>query len=260
MYYNTLNDTPVRQFTMCLSPLHGISQKPADLVQYIELNRLLGAEHFIIYNYTLGNPMDNAILNYYAKQGIAEIVPWNLPRNIKHPEGIWYYAQVAMLTDCMLRNRGVSKRVVTTDMDEFIVPLQGANWFDILDNEPVSCEYSFKCVAFTEDATFSSGLHLSTQTRLTRKKDVINDKYRTKYIVDPKCIEIPGIHFSMYIKAPSKMANVTTVSTDAALTYHYNAYLATGETTKDVAMKRYKYELTKNVRQVLEKIYSTTAR
>lgn len=250
---------PSRHFSMCLSPLHGIVQTPADLVQYFELNRLLGAEFFVIYNYTLGNPVNNAIINYYVKQGLAEVVAWNLPRYIRHPDGIWYYAQVAMLTDCMLRNRGVSRRVITTDLDEFIIPLIGMRWVDALENEPVSCEYSFKSVAFTDDISSGNDLRLSTQIRLTRSVDVLHDRYRTKYIVDPKCVETPGIHFTMNITTPSNMAAVTNVSSHKALAYHYNLRLTKGESFHDVRMTKYELDLNKNVRHVLNKVFSKNA-
>lgn len=256
VHQNAFAITQIRQFTMCLSPLHGILQNPEDLVQYFELNRLLGADHFVIYNHTLKSPVNNAIINYYKEMGLAEVLSWNLPGDMKHPKDIWYYAQVAMLSDCMMRNRGVSRYVVTTDLDEYIIPLKGTQWKDILANEPVSCEYSFKSLAFNEETMTKAGdlFSLSSQVRLTRARDVIDNRYRTKYIVDPVCVETPGIHFTMNISAPNGVDAVRNVSTSEGLVYHYNAKLAIGETVKDQSMLKYGSELSTNVKHILDEV------
>ena len=143
--YNSL-EKPTRNFTMCLAPMHGIPITPVNLVQYFEFNILLGADTFIVYNYSMNVNSLKRILMYYQKKGIVKIVQWSLPPRLN--KTVWYYAQISMLNDCLYRNRGRSRYIVNTDLDEFIVPLKQRGWGDFVSKAGPACEYEVRNVRF----------------------------------------------------------------------------------------------------------------
>jgi hypothetical protein len=76
--------------------------KAYELVEMIELNRILGAEHFVFYNYSTNSNV-NHVLEYYKKMDIVEVLEWNLPMKVdtwpkkNEPVEIHYFAQLAAL-------------------------------------------------------------------------------------------------------------------------------------------------------------------
>ena len=195
--YNSL-ENPTRDFTMCLSPLHGMPSTPENLVQYIELNILLGADRFAVYNYSLNVNTLNKILMHYQKKGIVEIVQWSLPPSVSN--NVWYYAQIAMLNDCLHRNRGVSRYIVSTDLDEFIVPLKQRGWGDFVSKAGPACEYEVRNVGLKGSActpgenTTNSYVCSSVFQRPILSKYIFNHHVRSKFILKTECETVVRIH------------------------------------------------------------------
>lgn len=109
------------------------------MIEWVELNRILGAEKFAIYNYSSG-PNVSRVLDYYSKRGLTEVVQWNIPvgvdtwpRENKTVE-IHYFGQVVALNDCLYRNKHISEFIVNLDADEFIIPhsVNATTWAELL--------------------------------------------------------------------------------------------------------------------------------
>ena len=124
---NTLSQ--LFNFTMCLAPLFKLDQhKQAHrLIEWVDINRLLGADYFVVYNCSITTDVDR-VLRMYMRDNIMEVVQWPLPINgfleeakIGVPE-IHYFGQQAALNDCLYRMKFISKYIINTDMDEFIIP------------------------------------------------------------------------------------------------------------------------------------------
>ncbi|XP_045193716.2 uncharacterized protein LOC123549585 isoform X2 [Mercenaria mercenaria] len=127
------------RFTVCLSPLNFRYNRDYEIIEWVELNRILGADKFIIYNYSSAINVAR-VLDYYSERGLTEVVQWNLPvgvdtwpRENKTVE-IYYFGQIAALHDCLYRNKGVSEFIVNLDVDEFIIPhgINVTKWSDML--------------------------------------------------------------------------------------------------------------------------------
>ena len=75
-----LPTTNVRNFSLCVPPLHKNFSQAYSLVELIELNRILGVEAFTFYNYSAVLNVDQ-ILSVYSKLCLVKVlhVPWNLP-------------------------------------------------------------------------------------------------------------------------------------------------------------------------------------
>ncbi|KAK3759539.1 hypothetical protein RRG08_045823 [Elysia crispata] len=114
-----------REFTVCFASFHSKFNFTSQLVQAVELNLLLGAEHFFLYNTSISAATDTVIRHYQAL-GIFTVVQWPVP------DESWYFAQMALINDCIYRNRNQSEYVVFTDTDEFVIPRSHMTWHDMV--------------------------------------------------------------------------------------------------------------------------------
>ena len=117
----------------CLAPLHRVDRTTGlRLMEWFELNQLLGIEHFVVYNYSCTNRMVNRLLRHYVKRGIIEVVNWNplVPIDTKggwppSPHRLHYFGQVVAENDCMYRLMHRYRWVQFIDYDEYLVPRNG---------------------------------------------------------------------------------------------------------------------------------------
>lgn len=120
--------------TVCHPALYGPYNEPFRIIQSIELNRVLGAEHAFIYNYNVSKEAEN-ILKEYEKDGVLTILPWPVPAE----SNAWYYAQHTAINDCVYRNIRLSAYVAVVDLDEFIIPANTSSWTDMI--RQINSEY-----------------------------------------------------------------------------------------------------------------------
>ena len=222
-----------RQFTVCISPLHG-EPSPSQFVESTELNRMFHAEYFIIYNTLNSTASIQPYLEYYSRLGLASVLPWTLPWRTPTilSKSVHYYAQMAAVNDCVFRNKYVSKYVVLTDIDEIIVPMKSRNWHELLDDTPnanISINgtltdstnkstnvtdlsvhpkrpvgsYSFRCVFFTTrsasdpryvDHPLVKKYNVLSLLKTTRKKLSYPHRIRSKTIIIPERVSVAGNH------------------------------------------------------------------
>lgn len=88
-------------------------------MEFIELNRLMGVEHFTFYNNTIG-PEVSCILNHYKEEGVVTLLPWKLP--IVSQKEIRTEGLFAALNDCLYRSMYKFSHALLIDLDEFIIP------------------------------------------------------------------------------------------------------------------------------------------
>ena len=101
--------------------MHGPYNKTQEMIEFLELNQILGVTKFTLYKHSVSEQVQ-CVLNYYEKQGIVEVLPWNLnmiSHEEIHTEGIF-----AALNECLYRNMNKFKYLMFVDFDEFIVPQQ----------------------------------------------------------------------------------------------------------------------------------------
>lgn len=105
-----------------MKPLHFDYDKALRLIEYIELNFLLGVQHFTFYNHTVG-PHVECVLNHYLKQKespTVDVLEWNL--DLRSQKEIRTEGLLAALNDCLYRNMYKYKYLALVDLDEFIIP------------------------------------------------------------------------------------------------------------------------------------------
>ncbi|XP_067005615.2 uncharacterized protein [Anabrus simplex] len=133
-----------RNFAVCVKGMDFLDQDISlRLVEWIELNRLLGADHFFIYVYSVHSNVQT-VLNYYHKKGQVTVVPITLPgRQPNEPhirsrylkKHLWQKRRNELVpyNDCLYRNIEMYKFVLPLDIDEVIVPVKNLSWRDMFD-------------------------------------------------------------------------------------------------------------------------------
>jgi len=197
---------------VCVKPLHFTYNKSLELLQFIELNRILGVSKFTLYNDTV-SPEVSCLLSHYINQGLVKLLPWNLDmisqKEIR-TEGLF-----AALNDCLYRNMKSVKYLIMMDLDELIIPYQSATLTQMLANlrrrsivqagknispDQVS-SYSFQNAFFYlqwPDSTSSLAAMKPSLTALTKTKrrhKLHPPKQRSKYICKPSDVKEAGNHF-----------------------------------------------------------------
>ncbi|XP_060579920.1 uncharacterized protein LOC132736735 [Ruditapes philippinarum] len=231
-------------FTVCLSPLNFHYRRAYELVEWIELNRILGAEKFIIYNHSSASNVKD-VLEYYSKQGYVEVIQWQLPIPVdifpvsKTQAEIHYFGQVAALNDCLYRSKRHSEFIVNIDLDEIIVPHSNTsvNWQTMINEIAIENAkvFVFKNTHFRKDwrnyeyseNKFRTNIiqkakqfKLTTLQTYRRERNIDIKGVRSKYIVRTNGIHYLMVHFVLDL--PSAVD--VTVSEDIGLLHHYKNF------------------------------------
>jgi len=110
----------VYRFGVCVPPLFG-HVKPRTVIEFVEMTRLLGGEHFVFYapnSVTVTDEDDERrspqaektdvdvgdVLRLYVDAGLATVIPWTLPSaSTSKSSGVWYGGQLPAINDCLYR-------------------------------------------------------------------------------------------------------------------------------------------------------------
>jgi hypothetical protein len=222
---NTSNSIAKFQFGVCIPPLFGnISQHR--IIEFIELLRILGAQHFVFYAYVISQPIAD-VLKYYSKKALVTMVPWPLPPAISGDTEIWYHGQILAINDCLYRNMPRFEYLAFNDIDEFIIPRKHSTWPQLIRDlfSKDRCGYCFQSAFFDVPEDFNNETrHGVFVTQEYIKRTSVVSKLRTKCIVKPDRIFEKGIH---HISKPSsENYSVSKINQDIALVHHYRKCIA----------------------------------
>ncbi len=97
--------TPKYKYSICTPVLFGFKYKPANLIEFFETVRLLGADHVFLYT-NLGyakQDMLHTLLYYSIDQSLVTVF------NLEIPFSEWqlfYHGQLIAIADCLYHNMG----------------------------------------------------------------------------------------------------------------------------------------------------------
>ncbi|XP_041350565.1 glycosyltransferase family 92 protein F13G3.3-like [Gigantopelta aegis] len=200
---------PLRfNITVCFSCIHSKYNDERETIQTIEMDQILGAEHFVAYDFSIGGKVENVFM-YYSNQGIVDINVWNLPRVQIH-----YFGQLAAINDCVYSNRGRSKYIIVKDLDEILVPYKDKTLPTLINRmmteNPEVAAILFKNSYFNkrwpddtkgfQDGRRAKRFELYMLLKVWRE-NFIWPRNRMKSIILPSRIHTCGIH------APQKVRN-----------------------------------------------------
>ena len=229
---------PKYNFTLCSVPLHSNFADKVSLIQYIEVNGVFGADHFIFYNYS-SSPVLAPIFSYYAETGKVDVIQWTVPVYTSRKIGslLWFFGQVVALNDCVLRAMLTSRYVVSLDMDEVILPLQTHSWLSLMEqqreNHPAAFTFAntFFRKQYKKNPRFLKNdmvkrYPLAPLLYTTRDRKVFAYKSRSKFIAQAEHVILANIHFPFKMESGHTSVNV---STGAAILAHYRRGLGKSE-------------------------------
>ncbi|ESP04171.1 hypothetical protein LOTGIDRAFT_237470 [Lottia gigantea] len=191
-----------RNVTRCIQPMYNYTNR-INIIQMIEYDRLMGTDHFDLYDYENNSALD--ILEYYKKKGIVEIHPWKLPIPSNSGEDVHHHAQYLHMHDCLMRNLHVSRYVLFADIDELVVSRKYHTWKEIVDDHKACDSLSFQNAFFFPGLTkelfpfkeLAKTYDLNTFL-WTNHSEFYSHGERSKVLVDPQQIWICKIHAVKY--------------------------------------------------------------
>lgn len=257
---------------ICVKPLHYDYNRVLQLVEFIELYRLLGATHVTLYNDTVG-PDAGCVLRYYERKGYVTVLPWHHLDMISQRE-IRTEGLFAALNDCLYRSMYTFEYVALVDLDEFIIPrhdntiIELIRWMGTRISTKSTGAFSFQNAFFylqwADDPYIASSrnpseTHLITLRKTRRRLKLHPHKQRSKYVCKPKEVVEAGNHFVWEFIPGHGTVNVPP---DAAILHHYRVCEFGGDdcvkTQSVVDKTAYKYieKLTKNVHRTCKELSS----
>ena len=106
---------------VCVKPIHFEYNKTSELIEFIELNRLLGVSRFTLYNDTMSDEVSCVLERYASSKRVQlSVLEWKL--NVASQTEIRTEGLFAALNDCLYRNMLRVQYLALIDFDEFIVP------------------------------------------------------------------------------------------------------------------------------------------
>ena len=206
-------DNPKKTYTfgVCLHQSLYDIKDPQVLLNWVELNLVLGAEIITIYFQNVPESFYK-IMKPYIDEGLVEILYWNL----KQPVLLGYditRGQSSLINDCIYHNLYRVKYLALMDIDEFFIP-QDKNYFKITDMLPTlnnlcpnAAVYIFFHTHFISDGVSLPEVIKSDKcssmswpryfTQTLRSRDPIGDtkiNVNHKLIVQPKAVIAADVH------------------------------------------------------------------
>ena len=247
------------QFTVCLMPLNFNYSRSYELVEWIELNRILGAERFTIYVHSSADNVER-ILSYYKEHGLVEVIRWPLP--VSNDE-VHYFGQVVALQDCLYRNKATSEYVVNLDLDEFVIPHRNDfySWKDIVANR------SIPALSFIFKNTFFRKEWLKNYN-FTGKEIALQFKLITLLLYEHETTDFPYGQRSKFFAKTSQADSLMIhdvkgtgvpvyVPSDIALLHHYRNWLDYTDMPKvkdETLIQKYGETLLRNVKNTWKQL------
>ena len=259
---------PLFNYTVCLGgPLKFGLNNTNQLTEWLEMNAMFGADHFVLYNHSASSQLTSYIDYYLKDRKLIEWLPWQLPESIDNPKTMKNFGHAGLVNDCLYRSMYRSKRVVYMDTDEFIVPRHNdvTTWDGLL--AKTGCEsasfISVKNVFFKKEWPDDDvakenhriiQLDLVTQLKTKREEKIWGHGVRSKYMIIPEHVDYVGIH-RIWKLIPQGNTKSCKLDAEMALVHHYRWWKGpTPNWVEDNLMHRHRVPLVRRVEHVHKQV------
>ncbi|MEX0595295.1 MAG: glycosyltransferase family 92 protein, partial [Candidatus Paceibacterota bacterium] len=168
------------------------------LKEWIEFHRLVGVEHFFLYNH-MSEDNYKEVLQPYVEEGIVDIVEWPYPISSTLP---WWRIQTGAYNNAILKNKKTVKWAAFIDTDEFLFPVEKDNLLDFLNDFETFggvCA-NWQMFGTSNIAKIPKGI-LLIESLLYKADTDFSANIHVKSIVRPKCVlEFINPHYAIYKK------------------------------------------------------------
>lgn len=169
-----------RQFTLCIKGLDFDEDISTKVVAFIELHRILGAELFYFYVFTVHENVLK-VLRLYERSNVIRWFNLTLPGDLPNERSsrreflrkdVWTKRRMELIpyNHCFYENLHLSEFIVPIDIDEAIVPVRRNNWHELLLDERIRLGRTFKDFASysARNAYFFPELQNNTEAKRNR--------------------------------------------------------------------------------------------
>ena len=235
-------------------------------MEWIELNTLLGAERFTIYNYSSEYNVQK-VLEHYSARGLVDVIQWNMPLVVdtwphRTKPDIHYFGQLPALQDCLYRNKKESEFIVNVDLDEFIIPRdKKLTWAEMMSALPSHHQsYTFQNTFFRKEWNDTTEEYPNKEIALTyklvtllktrRENKIWAHGMRSKFIARTKDVQRIYVHDVPKVK-------FFHVPKGTALLHHYRNWLEydypdKNKISDNLVVTKYAMNLTENIKNAWE--------
>jgi hypothetical protein len=265
LHNSDFQEKPKHDFVVCLSgPLKRNYDNQEHFVQWVEIQRMFGAERFAVYNHSGSAKLRN-YFQMYTDDNILDYISWNVPpaiQDISNYNVLWNFGQQAMVNDCLYRYMYATQYLMFTDLDELIVPrCDGCNtWADMMTRIQTKCpekliQYSIMNAFFPtqvkDNKQYTRNL-LPTKLKITsllktyRAKEFGTHNERSKFIIKPTFIRSNNIHSVMTVWGGKPREHILCVVSpdDAALHHYRHLWRVVKDVVPDDAMIKFEGNIT----------------
>jgi len=249
-------------FSVCVPPIFGTFDDVTDLVEFIEVNRVLGAEKFQLYEESVG-PQVSPCLQEYVQRGIVDVQKWDMPSDIALV--VYYHGQIMAINDCLYRIMYRSKYLAILDLDEFIVPMRSDSWLSMLhginsdthkDSDQIA-SYSFRNRFFqTTSPKFppfsNSERRFKTLTLMQADRRLFPHTVRSKVMARPERFVVWHVHELLDSSLVRRGDINVIVDTKHGQLFHYKRGITVKNMTTVYRMREFEP-------QILRRLYVATA-
>ena len=179
-------------------------------MDWVELNRALGAELLVLYYHSVPDNM-YTILQPYIDTGLVEVIDWNLKEPSIPKMHTLDNGMSGVINECIYRNMNRVKYLALTDIDEFIVPESKFEKVgemmkyleETTKSKPVSA-YRFHNTYYFEDpvsvpqvkeVSLCPSMKLPRYFRRTQRATHAEKYGSDKLIVKPTAVNVAQVHF-----------------------------------------------------------------
>lgn len=120
-----------RTFTICVKDMHFNNDIVRSLVEWIEVNKILGVNLIDVYIDEISEDTKNVLLSYKDKDYVRL---FHVPTKYSPNRPLWQRRRDHLITynDCLYRNLAESEYIIPLDIDEILLPKIAFNLPDLL--------------------------------------------------------------------------------------------------------------------------------
>ena len=131
-------------YVVCVKGMNFLNDVSDRLIEWLEINIILGADHVDLYVYYV-HPKVRNVLEYYESIGYVNIIDISLPgdqpngkadRTLYLKENLWQKRRNELIpyNDCLYRNMYMYNFIIPIDIDELLIPIKFRTWAEMLKN------------------------------------------------------------------------------------------------------------------------------
>ena len=223
----TRESTPRKGMAVCVSVSYWMIE-PYKIVEWMELQRLLGVDRIVVYNNSLAH-QSLKVLEHYAKTDYLDL---RQSHNFLSDRGeqTFHLHMSPVINDCMYRYMYRYKHIMVIDFDEVIVPHLGDSLVEVLraieqqetDYHPArSYVFQNAYFFFNHKPDTSQNIHFRTlKYRVRQELSAVG--YSAKSIIDPMSCYAMHNHYCWGVTKLYEVGNYRTfVPPELAFLHHY---------------------------------------